>query len=191
MLAAVPIKPFGVAKKRLIPVLDAFDRASLGKAVAARTLEVLRDAGSDVAVVTADPGVTAWAVGLGVAVIGDPDEGLDAAATAAVLASSGSWAIVHADLPIVTVADMLAVLEAVPEGGVALSPSGDGGTNVLAGAVRSFPFSYGPGSFSRHFAAARYLPHVVVSRAGLALDLDTPSDLEVARSLQAGDWSSP
>jgi len=188
MLAAVPIKPFGVAKRRLSPVLDDAARSRLGKAIAANTLAVAGSVIDDVAVVTADPGVADWARAQGVAVIGDPGTGLDGAATAALGAAGGRWAIIHADLPMLSSSDVAALVEAVPESGVVLAPSADGGTNAIAGAVAAFAFSYGPGSFARHLAAAAALPHAIVSRPGLALDLDTPHDLDRARTLAGTAW---
>jgi 2-phospho-L-lactate guanylyltransferase len=187
MLAAVPIKPFGIAKQRLAPILDAPSRSRLGKAIAANTLSAVAAAGVEVAVVTADPDVAAWTMRQGVPVIADPGTGLDDAAAAGVAAAVDGWAIIHADLPWLQPADLAAVLGARPPGGITLAPAADGGTSVIAG-TGGFPFSYGPGSFARHLAAAVALPHAVVVRAGLALDLDTPTDLEVARSHERGDW---
>jgi 2-phospho-L-lactate guanylyltransferase len=189
MLAAVPIKPFGVAKRRLHGVLDAAARSRVGMAVAANTLAVLGNCDIDVAVVTADDGVATWARQLGFAVITDPDAGLNAAAAAAVAAAgSRSWAIVHADLPLITAADMSAVFDAVPSRGLVLAPAADGGSNVIAGSSAGFDFAYGPGSFHRHLARAARGPHAVVARPGLALDLDTPNDYAVALELLGAPW---
>ena len=188
MLAAVPIKPFGVAKRRLQPVLDAASRSRLGKAVARHTIEVLSGAGLEVAVITADEGVASWAAAHGAGVISDPDTGLNAAARAGVAAADGPWALFHADLPILGSDDVDAIIAAVPPSGVALAPAADGGTNVIAGSIPRFEFSFGPGSFARHLATARALPHAIVSRPGLALDLDTPRDLHAARQLAESSW---
>ncbi|MEE8330558.1 MAG: 2-phospho-L-lactate guanylyltransferase [Acidimicrobiia bacterium] len=184
----MPIKPFGVAKGRLASVLDAPARSRLGRAVANNTLAVLAETGVAVAVVTADGGVAKWASSQGVRVIVDPNTGLDDAAAAAVAASQGRWAILHADLPLISVADVRALLDAIPRHGVALAPSADGGTTAVAGTVDSFGFAYGPGSFARHLRAAAAVPHAVVSRPGLALDLDTPADYAMATSLLEDSW---
>ena len=61
ILAAIPIKPFGVAKRRLSTRLDAPARSRLGKAVAARTAAAATDAGALVAIVTGDADVAAAA----------------------------------------------------------------------------------------------------------------------------------
>lgn len=188
MLAAVPIKPFGVAKRRLRGVLDARGRSRVGMAVAANTLEVLGSCGVDVAVVTADEGVAAWARQLGVSVIEDPGLGLDAAAAAAISAAAGRWAIFHADLPLISREDVTAVFDALPAAGVTLAPAADGGTTVVAASIGHFDFAYGPGSFHRHLSRVAAMPHAVVCRPGLALDLDTPADLEIARRLSGQPW---
>ena len=54
ILAAIPIKPFGVAKARLAPVLGQAERSRLGRAIAARTAGLAAAAGAEVVVVTAD-----------------------------------------------------------------------------------------------------------------------------------------
>ncbi len=191
MLAALPVKPFGVAKARLGPALDAAARSRLGMAIAARTGRAARDAGAEVAVVTSDRGVRRWARRTGFGVIDEPDgpgSGLDRAARAAAAEAHRRglpWCIVHADLPLVIPADLAAVFDLARSGPV-LVPSHDGGSNVVASSGPSFPFAYGPGSFHRHLAAvptARVLVH-----PRLALDLDTPRDLQHALDLAPDHW---
>lgn len=191
ILAAIPIKPFGVAKRRLANRLDASARSRVGKAIARRTAEAATDAGALVAVVTADPGVAGWARSLGYLTIdetGSAGSGLDRAAETAVNEASRMqrpWAVVHADLPLVTPAALSSVFAAARHGTV-LVPSYDGGTNVVAGTGSAFVFSYGKASFHRHFAATP--DATVVSNRQLALDLDTGDDLSRALSLDEGTW---
>lgn len=191
ILAAIPIKPFGVAKARLAGVLDAPGRSRLGKAVAARTAGAATDAGALVAVVTGDPGVAAWARGNGFLTIDEqasPRHGLNGAAEAALIEASRRqrcWAIIHADLPLITPAELTPIFAAAQRE-VVLVPSHDGGTNVLAGNRTSFHFSYGPASFHAHLA---YRPQArIVSSARLALDLDTADDLTRALRHADGRW---
>jgi 2-phospho-L-lactate guanylyltransferase len=186
LLVGVPIKPFGVAKARLAPALDARARSSLGREIAAHTLRTVEASGARAAVVTADPGVSRWARRHQWEVLTEaPGQGLDAAARAVTEAAHGApWAIVHADLPLLTAADLAAAWDALVAGSV-LAPSHDGGTTLVAGRG-AFPFSYGPGSFFRHLAAAPAA--TVVVRVGLALDLDTVTDLTGALRLPAGAW---
>lgn len=189
LLAGIPIKPFGVAKARLAPLLDAPARARLGKAVAAHTAQMVAAAGATPVIVTGDDDVEAWANGRGLAALREiPGAGLDGAArTVAARASELSmrWAIVHADLPLVTPSDLRAVFEAVTEGTV-IAPAHDGGTNALAGSGSGFPFAYGAGSYHRHLAAAPSA--AVIVRAGLAHDLDTPGDLALIAGHRNGRW---
>ncbi len=189
VLAGVPVKPFGVAKARLSPRLDGPARRRLGQALALRTADVVAAAGAEVAIVTGDAHVSGWAASNGLEVIPEPGPGLDAAAAAVVAAAAVSgrpWALVHADLPIVEPSDIEAVLAALAGQRVVLAPARDGGTNVVAGEV-PFPFRFGPASFHRHarHAAGRA---AVVTRPGLALDLDTPADLGAALAHPGGAW---
>ncbi len=193
VLAAIPVKPFGVAKARLAPLLDGRARARLGKALAERTARTAMAAGADAVIVTGDEAVMAWARTLGLGVIAESGAGLDAAAGTgrdAARARGEPWMILHADLPLLAVADLREMTAAIGAGGIALAPAIDGGTNVIAG-HDEFPFAYGPGSFHRHLAAAiRRGTGTVVNRIGLALDLDRPEDLTRAAGLAAGSWLS-
>ncbi len=185
-LVGIPIKPFGVAKARLAPVLGAPERARLGMAVAAHTAAAVASSGAAPHVVTGDAAVSAWAADHGWGVVAEPPGGgLDGAAAALVAAAGGgSWAVVHADLPTVTPDDLEAVWDALGHGPV-IAPSRDGGTSVLA-ATGTAPFAYGHLSFHRHLA---HLPGAtVICRPGLALDLDEPEDLEVALASPEGTW---
>lgn len=185
-IVGIPIKPFGVAKARLAPVLDRIQRSRIGKAVAAHTAAMVARSGATPAIVTGDAGVARWAEGQGWMVIAELEGGgLDGAAAATVRAAGGRrWAVLHADVPTLTATDLV---DAWAHPGFLLAPSHDGGTTLVAG-TGAFPFSYGPLSFHRHLAAAPTA--VVVTRPGLALDLDTPDDLSAALRLPDGAWLS-
>ena len=192
-LIAIPIKPFGIAKARLRPVLDAIQRSLMGKAIAGHTIAVAQKTGAQVAVVTADDGVAEFAEGLGATVIREePGVGINGAA-ALVTDRAGEagvpWLMLHADLPLLTPLDLEAALDRFRPGGYVIAPSYDGGTALLMG-EEAFAFSYGPASYHRHLAAAGENAEVVV-RTGLALDLDTPQDLEAMEQLGVtGTWHS-
>ena len=81
--------------------------------------------------------------------------------------------MVHGDLPLISPRAIAQVANALVSSPI-LVPSHDGGTSVVAGFGR-FPFSYGIGSFRRHFAA-RPDALVMVSEE-LAIDIDTPLHL--------------
>lgn len=191
ILAAIPIKPFGVAKARLSGRLDAAARSRLGKAVAARTAEAATDAGALVAIVTADDGVAHWARSNGYLTIDESMSarpGLDGAAEAAVFEAARrqrGWAIIHADLPLVTPAALGKVFS-LAANSVVMVPAHDGGTNVIAGRGTAFRFAYGKGSFKRHLAA---FPNArILTDPQLALDLDTVRDLRRAAADPTGRW---
>lgn len=188
VFVGVPIKPFGVAKARLSGVMDAAHRARIGKAIAAHTLSCIAVSGVDVVVVTGDADVAAWATHGGWRAIPELRGGLDGAAAAVVdAAADGPWAVVHADLPVMTPDDVTAVWDRIDHGRV-IAPSRDGGTSVIAGRGR-LDFRYGHLSFHSHLAAmSQDRPPVVVARPGLALDLDTPDDLRIAIGMPGGAW---
>ena len=77
--------------------------------------------------------------------------------------------------------DLLTLLGALPEGGLALVPAADGTTNALAlAAPHLFAPLYGPNSADRFLARAERLevPAAIAAIPNLAEDVDTLSDLE-------------
>ena len=177
--AVVPVRSFD-GLTRLADVLDAAQRAALTRDMAENTIEAIEGAGADAAVITDDAAVHAWAQQQSLRVIDDPGGGLDGAAHAGIAAVGPPWLVVHADLPLVSAADIEAALGLR----VVLAPSHDGGTNLIGSSMPDFPFAYGIGSFSRHLAAAPYA--TVLVRTGLALDLDRARDLHALATDLAG-----
>jgi 2-phospho-L-lactate guanylyltransferase len=186
--ALVPVKRLAQAKSRLRPVLSDGQRREF---VLAMLEDVLRltlgqPAIGATAVVTADEDVLAFARRLGAQPIREPPSvrGLNAALAFAadVLARQGATGllVLPADVPLATPADIEAILTAWKEAPVVLCPSHSGGTGALAlRPPQAIPFRFGPRSFAAHRRAAveRGLPVAVVSRPGLALDIDRPEDL--------------
>ncbi len=188
VLAAIPVGSFVNAKSRLGSALTPPERSRLTMALAARTALTARDAGADVSVIGGDHGVVEWAQRLGFAAALEPDTpgGLNGAAAfvAATAASTGRRTFVlHADLPCVTAPDLRRCFDTP---GVVIAPSHDGGTAVLGGVQPEYRFAYGAGSFHRHLASAP--DATVITRPGLALDLDHPADLQRALSTSTGHW---
>ncbi len=94
---------------------------------------------------------------------------------------SGPVLVVNADLPCARPRDLLTLLGALPEGGVALVEAADGTTNALALAAPSlFAPLYGAGSAERFRARAARLgvPSATAKIPNLADDADTLADLE-------------
>lgn len=190
----VPHRGLEAAKTRLAAVLDDAERVELARRLLARVLSVAREACTDVVVITPaaslEPIVTASGARLIVQRGMGLNRGLDQARAEAVGDAIETLCVLHGDLPNLSVADIHALLGAVPSPiGVAIAPDRAGsGTNGLAmlppGAIG---FAFGVGSFAAHRSAAEAagLPFAVVERPGLAFDLDTPADL--ARWLELGD----
>jgi 2-phospho-L-lactate guanylyltransferase len=89
--------------------------------------------------------------------------------------------VVNADLPCVQPRDLLTLLGALPDGGLALVEAEDGTTNALAlAAPHLFAPLYGPRSADRFRARAERLgvPAVRAEIPNLAEDVDTLADLE-------------
>ena len=93
----------------------------------------------------------------------------------------GPILVVNADVPCVRPRDLLTLLGALPEGGLALVQANDGTTNALAlSAPHLFAPLYGPGSAGRFLARAARLdaPAAVAEIPNLADDVDTLDDLQ-------------
>ena len=87
----------------------------------------------------------------------------------------------NADLPLVRPADLLALLAAVPPGGLAYAPrSGRDDERARARLARLFAPLYGAGSAARFAAHAEQLGRAAVAAPlpGLVADVDTLADLE-------------
>jgi 2-phospho-L-lactate guanylyltransferase len=91
-------------------------------------------------------------------------------------------AVVSADIPLVAAGEIDALLEAVPERGIAIARASDAGTNAVAlRPPAALKTCFGAsGSADLHARSARELGlgAVILDRPGLALDLDTPEDVE-------------
>jgi len=94
---------------------------------------------------------------------------------------TGPVLVVNADLPCARPRDLLTLLGALPEGGLALVEAADGTTNALAlAAPHLFAPLYGERSAERFLARAERLgvPGVLAAIPNLADDVDTIADLE-------------
>jgi 2-phospho-L-lactate guanylyltransferase len=150
------------------------------------------------AVVTQCPDIAGVAVvtpereGLAAAlrVLPDTGAGLNEALQAALpqLQAEGASrvAIISADLPLLTGADITALVQAGGAAGIALAPDHTGsGTNAMCLTLPTqFRFQFGPGSLARHAAEATRLGSAaaLLKRDGLAFDIDEPPDVEKLRS---------
>lgn len=109
---------------------------------------------------------------------GEQGEAVEAALRAV---DHGPIVVVNADLPCVRPRDLLTLLGALPEGGLALVEAADGTTNALAlSAQHQFARLYGAGSADRFRARAERLgvPAVTAEIPNLVDDVDTLDELE-------------
>jgi 2-phospho-L-lactate guanylyltransferase (CobY/MobA/RfbA family) len=115
-----------------------------------------------------------------VVVAGEPG-GQGPAVEVALRGVEGPVLVVNADLPCAQPRDLLTLLGAMPEGGLALVRAADGTTNALAlAAAHLFAPLYGPGSAERFLARAERLdvPAAIATIPNLEDDVDTLADLE-------------
>jgi 2-phospho-L-lactate guanylyltransferase len=187
--AVVPVKDLQHAKQRLAGVLGAEERRGLFAAMLEDVLEALAASQllAGIVVVTRDMQAGNLAARYGARVLVEPaNRGHTAASTlgAATLAAEGAAGMVQlpADLPLLTAADVDAVLQAHAKApSITLAPSRDrlGSNAVACSPPDLLPLRFGDDSFYPHLERARALgiEPTIVERPGLALDVDTPADL--------------
>ena len=188
--AVVPVKDLQHAKQRLAGVLAAAERQALFAAMLEDVLAALAASArlAGILVVTRDPHAQDLAARYGARVLVEPaNRGHTAASTlgAATLALDGAAGMLQlpADLPLITAADIDAVLLAHAQPpSITLAPSRDrlGSNAVACSPPDLLPLRFGDDSFYPHLERARALgiEPTIVERPGLALDIDTPADLE-------------
>jgi 2-phospho-L-lactate guanylyltransferase len=186
--ALVPVKAGGLGKQRLASSLTQAQRAELIRVMLGEVLEALAatPAIERVLVLSGERGHVPGAI----EVAGDPGTGLNESLQAMLpaLAARGATrlTILFADLPLVSAADVSALVEAAGATAVALAPDHAGtGTNALTLPLPTpFRLKFGPGSFAAHLAEAERtgLSVTAVERAGLARDIDEPADIEALRA---------
>lgn len=185
----IPVKNLKHAKQRLASLLDQSVRTELAEAMLTDVLEALNSWPNrpPVSLVTND----AYAIELADTFHYDviPDTAANSETEAIEMATrlceergSKFTLVIPGDIPLVKVSELELIVQSAPPEGTVLAPSSDRrGTNA---AFRSpcglFPLSFGNDSFIPHLAAAKATgdPCVVLSLPGIALDIDTPSDLQ-------------
>src|SRR3989440_3871617 len=119
---------------------------------------------------------------VGTTIVAGGDEGQGEAVAAALhQGDERPILVVNADLPRARPRDLLTLLGALPEDGLALVEAADGTTNALAlASPQLFAPLYGPGSADRFRARAAKLgvPAAAADIPNLADDVDTLADLE-------------
>jgi 2-phospho-L-lactate guanylyltransferase len=192
--ALIALKRLADAKSRLAPALAPAERAALARELLERAAAAAVAARSvrRAALASSDPAAPALAAALGLIPLSDDalpwNEGL-VRARERLVPPPAAVLYLSADLPLVTGADVDALVAACPRRGVAIARARDGGTNALV--VRPADalvpcFGVHP-SAALHVDRARAagLEPVAVDRAGLAFDVDTPADLADLRTAGA------
>lgn len=185
--ALVPIKEFDRAKSRLSGALTAEQRAELAFCMASDVIDALRGSASidHVACVGSGPHIAEFAARRGCTFIAesrsdDLSNHLDEAARQLADRGAQLLMIVPADVPMITSADVDALL-AAHTGGMTICPARrDGGTNALIiDPPTAIAFRFGEHSADRHVEAATAagLAHRVLHAAAFEYDIDTPADL--------------
>ena len=192
--ALIPVKPLRQAKSRLARTLKPPTRAALVRALFSRTLDVIAqvDRISGTIVVSRDLTIMELArQRSNVITLAETESGLNPAIT-----QGAQWVCAHSagahggqaviivpvDLPLITVADLDALIDLATEPRcLVIAPDRhDDGTNLML--VRppdAVQFAYGSASFNAHRAqaAARGLRTHIYRSPTSGLDLDVPDDL--------------
>jgi 2-phospho-L-lactate guanylyltransferase len=199
--ALVPLKDLVQAKTRLAGILRPSERRALAQAMAEDVLLVLstHPAIARVTLVSDDPGAALLAASYGVDYCSEQSlgcQGLNAVVQCVserLLAQAEEPLLVlHGDLPLLSCADIDAVLEAQQAlAGLVIGSDLQGsGTNLLAFNARSIPrFRFGHDSCAAHLAWAHSadVPVAVLQRSGIAFDVDEAHDLKVILAAASRD----
>lgn len=189
-VAVVPVKDLAQAKQRLAARLEPRQRRALVLLMLEDVLLTLRrvPALSGIMVVTREGEVAARAAQFGAEVLLEPaNDGYTSAVDRAAreLARRGEPAMlsIPGDVPSATPDEIARLLAANPGApSIVLAPSRDErGTNAaLVSPPHAFELRFGEPSFTAHVARAREaaLAVEVLRLPGLALDLDSPEDLD-------------
>lgn len=184
----VPVKNLANAKQRLASLLDQRSRTELAHAMLFDVLSTLGTwrGGPDVAVVTSDAYAIELAQHFDLQVIPDAanrseTDAIEMATRFCEARNIESTLVIPGDIPLIEQSELENIFQVAPAVGSVLVPSHDGrGTNA---AFRSpaglFPLRFGNDSFKPHLSVAEgtQTPCIVLSLPGIALDVDTPSDL--------------
>jgi 2-phospho-L-lactate guanylyltransferase len=192
----LPIKSFDEAKHRLASGLTAAIRRALAEAMFSDVLTALRRSRSIelILVVSSDRHAQRIAAGHGATVLEDAGSGHSDAAVIgikrALRAGADRVLLVPGDCPLLDAAQVDELLDyPVLEPSALIIPDRHGtGTNgLLLTPPGSLTPSFGEGSCARHFelAVSQGTSPEVVSVQSLALDIDTPEDLETLREVFA------
>jgi len=184
IVALVPVRSFRDGKNRLAGAIADTERSRLVVRMLDHVLDCLGQVGRlDCRVVSGDSEVAEHVRRRGGRIAPVAGNCLNPALdnAAAILGNGAPILAIHADLPLLAPDDIEAMLDLAGSGEVVIAADkAVQGTNaVLQPAGCPLPFLFGPGSLARFVRAAQHrgLCVNICLRPGLALDIDTPSDL--------------
>jgi len=185
----VPVKNLSGAKQRLAPALDQPSRTALAQAMLYDVLTALHGWKNRpaVAVVSSDPYAVELASEYKFEIIPDAENpgetgAIEMATLLCVERGIASTLVIPADIPLMQAWELDEILQHAPAEGSVLVPAADGrGTNAaFRRPANLFPLRFGNDSFKPHHAAAQATgePCVVLNLPGIAVDVDSPADLQ-------------
>jgi 2-phospho-L-lactate/phosphoenolpyruvate guanylyltransferase len=188
-VAILPAKSFDEAKQRLAPAIQLGHRRALVESMFSDALVAIRrtPAIDEVLVVTSDRTAARIASGHGAVVVDDTGHSHSEAAELGIARARAIGAtralLVAGDCPLLDPAELEQLLaRPVPERSVLIVPDrhGEGTNALLLTPPDAVTPSFGEGSRQRHtdLAIAQGATPEVVEVPSLALDIDTPDDLE-------------
>lgn len=197
--AIIPVKALSEAKSRLTGYLSVEQRKQLVLTMLRHVVLVLQESNIDITVVSADAQVRAYARCWGTQTFDEEQAGHNPALTAAAQRTLSQTTdrdkahigllTISADLPLLQVDEIQAMIEASKEYPVVLAASQEGtGTNaLLVHPPLTIPYVFGPDSLQHYLneAIQRHLQVKVQKSHGLSFDIDTIDDLEL---LQMYAW---
>jgi len=194
-LAILPLKSFAAAKQRLQEELTPSPRRALAEAMFSDVLIALRRAESvdETLVITADHGAQRTAGGHGAVVLDEQERGHNVAAAKGIRVALergfGRALLVPGDCPLLDPQqlDELIAHPTQPRSALIVPDRHGTGTNaLLLTPPDSLKPAFGPGSCERHVSVAEGgAATEVVDVPSLALDIDTPDDLDVLQATLA------
>jgi 2-phospho-L-lactate guanylyltransferase len=186
-----PVKRLDSAHGRLADVLDAAQRRRLAEAMFQDALSAIKRCRNldEILVVTSDPAVERHSRWMGHDVLAqDEDHGHSQAAIAGARAAMANGAervaMLPVDCPLLDPAELDAHLGKTPRAALIVPDHHGTGTNALVlSPPDAFEPGFGPDSCARHVSRARAagINFSLERIESLALDLDTPEDMEALR----------
>ena len=183
-ILAIPVKSLARAKSRLSSELTSLERGALTLAMLEDVLDVAMELpGWNVWVVSPDEVVLEIAGRRGAAPVPEEKPPLAAAVRQAELSAkeqeAHALAVLHGDLPLLTVEALTAALHTLGPVVIGASDEGTGTNLLLRRPPRAISARFGPDSLRKHreLADQKGLPASVIERPEIAFDVDAPGDI--------------